>query len=187
MVLVLQADKSGSVSRAGRKRKQVSVEIIVHPDTEPLAAAVAVRLITLIIDAQAARGRAGVMAPPMSSSSPWTSWHGWPPGFPRAHAVPQHSRVAFGLAPGNKLNSDCKHPPDTAKIRLYHRQLMPLPDSVPPEPGPHQARYISNTRFILLYAERKEVQSRQSKRHTGFFNNAKEWLLWENTKSYYFK
>jgi len=39
----------------------VSVEIIVHPDAESLAAAVAARLITSIIDAQAARGRAAVV------------------------------------------------------------------------------------------------------------------------------
>ncbi len=39
----------------------MSVEIIVHPDAESLAAAVAARLITSIIDAQAARGRAAVV------------------------------------------------------------------------------------------------------------------------------
>lgn len=36
-------------------------EIIVHPDSESLAAAVAARLVTSIIDAQAARGRAAVV------------------------------------------------------------------------------------------------------------------------------
>lgn len=39
----------------------VSVEIIVHPDPGSLSAAVAARLITSIIDAQAARGRAAVV------------------------------------------------------------------------------------------------------------------------------
>ena len=37
------------------------VEVIIHPDAEALAAAVAARLITSIIDAQAARGRAAVV------------------------------------------------------------------------------------------------------------------------------
>ncbi len=39
----------------------MSVEIIVHPDADSLAAAVAARLITSIIDAQAARGRAALV------------------------------------------------------------------------------------------------------------------------------
>lgn len=39
----------------------MSVEIIVHPDPGSLAAAVAARLITSIIDAQAARGRASIV------------------------------------------------------------------------------------------------------------------------------
>ena len=39
----------------------MSVEMIVHPDAESLAAAVAARLITSIIDAQAARGWAAVV------------------------------------------------------------------------------------------------------------------------------
>jgi len=38
-----------------------NVEVIVHPDPESLAAAVAARLITRIVDAQAATGNAGVV------------------------------------------------------------------------------------------------------------------------------
>ena len=38
-----------------------NVEVIVHPDPESLAASVAARLVTEIIDAQAARGTAGVV------------------------------------------------------------------------------------------------------------------------------
>lgn len=39
----------------------MSVEIIVHPDAESLAASVAARLITRVIDAQAAKGQANVV------------------------------------------------------------------------------------------------------------------------------
>ena len=36
-------------------------QVVVHPDRESLAAAVAARLVTRILDAQALRGRAGVV------------------------------------------------------------------------------------------------------------------------------